>query len=182
MNKGKPTSALEIEHFLVILYTAQQIHNKHGEPIPNIGSESIGKIDACLKTPFQIFGGINLYKTFNRKASALFYFLIKNHCLQNGNKRMAILTLSFFIFHNHRSFVISQRCLYSLAKQTSISENKENALHKISKTLKKSIRNRSQSMTTIQGAIEGKRIKKKNKLRIICLHSKLKIQIGNYIK
>ena len=42
---------------------------------------------AALETPFQSFGGDELYPTIQAKAARLGYGLIKNHCMIDGNKK-----------------------------------------------------------------------------------------------
>ena len=176
MNSVCAIRNLSYYDFSIILKAAQDMHNKHGEPIPDIGNEGIGKIESCLHTPFQTYGGKYLYKTFNKKATALFYFLIKNHCLQNGNKRMAILTLGYFIFINNRSFHISDNCLYGLAKKTAKSQNKEKSLSRISKILRKTIKRRSHQTAMIHGFFFPKN-RNKNGLRKIAHRYKLRIYL-----
>jgi prophage maintenance system killer protein len=174
MNRLSPIREITIAYYLQILKTAQQIHNKNGEPIPDIGQDGIGKVESSLKTPFQSYGGRYLYKGFNKKASALFYFLIKNHCLQNGNKRMAILTLSFFIYSNNRAFAISENCLYALAKHTADSKSKRKCLKRISNTLYKTVKRRTQPMINVRGMISVAKNGKKSKLRLVMMFDKYK--------
>lgn len=46
--------------------------------------------DSALKTPFQTFGGNNLYPNILDKASQLCYSLIENHPFVDGNKRIGV--------------------------------------------------------------------------------------------
>jgi death-on-curing family protein len=166
MNKGRPIIGFDINIFSILLQLAQEAHNKKGEPIPDIGKDGIGKIESSLATPFQSYDGRYLYKTFNKKATALFYFLIKNHCLQNGNKRMAIISLSFFIYINNKSFQISDNCLYALAKKTANSQNKQKAFYRIDKILRKKVRHRTHQSAMMDGLTKP-RSRHKNKMRKI---------------
>ena len=45
-------------------------------------------LESALETPFQSFGGDELYPTIQEKAARLGYGLIKNHCMIDGNKRI----------------------------------------------------------------------------------------------
>lgn len=50
------------------------------------GSEGVrdyNLLDSALETPFQSFGGDELYPTIQAKAARLGYGLIKNHCMCN---------------------------------------------------------------------------------------------------
>jgi prophage maintenance system killer protein len=181
MNRGTPIFRLEYDQFSFLLKFAQELHNKNGEPIPNIDAEGIEKVKSSLLTPFQTYDGRLLYKTFNKKATALFYFLVKNHCLQNGNKRMAILSLSYFIFINRRSFDISNNCLYALAKKTALSQNKEKCLSYISKILRRNIGNRTHHMAIIDGIFSHK-IAKKNQIRMVLYKLKFKMYLHSHLK
>jgi death-on-curing protein len=70
------------------------------EPIPDFSTCSKTTLESCLATPFQTFGGKFLYPGLLKKASILFYLMIKNHPFENGNKRIAITTLLVFLFIN----------------------------------------------------------------------------------
>lgn len=59
----------------------------------------------------------------------MFYLLIKNHPLQNGNKRMAILTLAYFCDKNKRKLNISSQQLYEMAIQVAKCNNKNEAMN-----------------------------------------------------
>ena len=70
------------------------------EPIPDFGTRFTNSLERCIETPFQSFGGRQLYKGLMPKASILFYLMIKNHPFQNGNKRIAMTTLFYFLYEN----------------------------------------------------------------------------------
>ena len=58
-------------------------------------------LDSALKTPFQTFGGKDLYPEILDKASQLCYSLIENHPFTDGNKRIGVhLTLLFLKINN----------------------------------------------------------------------------------
>lgn len=85
------------------------------EPIPDFGTRFPGKLEGCLKTPFQSFGKKFLYPAFEDKAAILFYLMIKNHPFQNGNKRIAVTSLLTFLRINKKWLKIPPDDLYQLA-------------------------------------------------------------------
>lgn len=95
----------EVEY---IAYTLAKKFMDWDEPIPH-------KLESCLGTPFQTFGRRELYKGLVGKAAALFYFLIKNHPFQNGNKRIAVTCLLIFLYKNGKWLKIDNQELYNFA-------------------------------------------------------------------
>lgn len=87
-----------------------------GEPIPSFETRFPGILEGCLALPFQTFARKALYKGFIGKASILLYLMIKNHPFQNGNKRVAIVTLLYFLFRNGKWMKIDNQELYNFAK------------------------------------------------------------------
>lgn len=85
------------------------------EPIPDFGTRFLGKLESCLKTPFQSFGKKDFYPRLEDKAAILFYLLIKNRPFQNGNKRIAVTSLLTFLLINHKWLRIPPEELYQLA-------------------------------------------------------------------
>jgi prophage maintenance system killer protein len=84
------------------------------------------------------FEGHYFCRGFVNKATNLFYCFNKNHCLVNGNKRMACLTLSAFCDINGYAFLIPEDELYTLAKTVVNSDTADmvKTLRKIRHTLK----------------------------------------------
>lgn len=110
--KTKPVSVNEIE------YTAHRLAVKFmtwSEPIPSFGSRFPNILESCLKVPFQTFERKNLYKRLTGKGAMLFYLMVKNHPFQNGNKRIAIMTLLFFLYKNGKWLNIDNNQLYNVA-------------------------------------------------------------------
>ena len=67
------------------------------------GSEGVrdyNLLDSALETPFQSFGGEELYPTIQAKAARLGYWLIKNHCMIDGNKRIGVHAMLVFLAIN----------------------------------------------------------------------------------
>lgn len=83
------------------------------EPIPNFSTRFPNILESCLAVPFQSFGGKSLYSSLVSKASILFYLMIKNHPLQNGNKRIAMTTLFVFLHKNKKWIKIDIQELYN---------------------------------------------------------------------
>ncbi len=86
------------------------------EPIPEFGTRFHGVLESCLTVPFQKYGDKFLYKEFMDRAAILFYLLIKNHPFRNGNKRIAMTTLFYFLHKNRRWIVVDNQELYNFAK------------------------------------------------------------------
>ena len=59
-----------------------------------------GKIAAALALPFQTSAGLELFPTVPAKTAVLFRGLVKNHGLRDGNKRLAVTTMSTFLLAN----------------------------------------------------------------------------------
>lgn len=98
---------------------------EYGEPIPPFDTRYPEKLESCLQTPFQTFGKKSLYQSFESKAAALFYFMIKNHPFQNGNKRVAVVTLYYFLTSNKRRLRVGNRKLYEFAREVASSDPRE---------------------------------------------------------
>lgn len=71
-------------------------------PIPDFSSRFPNLLESCLATPFQSFSKKPLYPTLISKASIFFYFMIKNHPFQNGNKRITMTSLLVFLYKNRK--------------------------------------------------------------------------------
>ncbi|OGI16171.1 MAG: hypothetical protein A2Z52_01060 [Candidatus Moranbacteria bacterium RBG_19FT_COMBO_42_6] len=111
--KLKTLSVEEIE------YVAHSLAKKMmswDEPIPDFGTRFPNKLESCLALPFQTFGRQLLYKGLIGKASILFYLMIKNHPFENGNKRIAMTTLFYFLHKNKKWIKVDNQELYNFAK------------------------------------------------------------------
>ena len=79
------------------------------------GSEGVrdyNLLDSALETPFQFFGGDELYPTIQAKAARLGYGLIKNHCMIDGNKRIGTHAMLVFLALNGIELKYTQKELY----------------------------------------------------------------------
>jgi death-on-curing family protein len=108
----KEVSIKEVQYICFSL--AKKIMN-YDEPIPEFKTRSDNILESCLIVPFQKFSKKPLYKGLIGKAAVLFYLMIKNHPFQNGNKRIAITTLFYFLIKNNKWIKIDQKELYNFA-------------------------------------------------------------------
>ncbi len=124
-------SLSEVEYIAFSL--AQELMH-FGEPIPPFDTRYPDKLESCLMTPFQTYGGRGLYPTLVKKASMLFYLMIKNHPFQNGNKRVAVVTLYYFLRSNNLKLKVDNIVLYEFAREVAASDpaHKDDVLSKIS--------------------------------------------------
>ena len=66
-----------------------------------------GLLDSAISTPFQTFGGADLYPTIVDKACRLGYGLIKNHPFVDGNNASARTPCLFFL--KQTKFLLNMR-------------------------------------------------------------------------
>ena len=86
------------------------------EPIPDFSTRYTNALERCIEQPYQSFGGRQLYPGIMKKAAILFYLMIKNHPFQNGNKRIAMTTLFYFLFKNKKWVKVDNQEMYNFAK------------------------------------------------------------------
>ena len=119
--RPKSITIIEIE------YTAFRLAEKFmtwNEPIPNFGSRFPNILESCLNQPFIRFSKKDLYRGLVGKASILFYLMIKNHPFQNGNKRIAVMSLLYFLYKNNKWLDINSIALYDFACKIARSDRK----------------------------------------------------------
>lgn len=138
--RPKPLTIAEVE------YTAFRLAEKlmsWNEPIPSFGSRFPNILESCLAVPFTQFGKKDMYRGLVKKASILFYLLIKNHPFQNGNKRIAIMCLLYFLHKNEKWIYIKNERLYKFAKHVAGSKpnKREPVLSHIDAFLSANIKN-----------------------------------------
>ena len=117
----KQLSVTEVE------YVAFRLANElmsWDEPIPDFSSRFPNILESSIAAPFQTFRKKPLYRGFLGKAAALFYFMIKNHPFQNGNKRIAMTTLFYFLYKNKKWLRVDNQELYNFAKWVAVSNSK----------------------------------------------------------
>ena len=110
MIKGVSIGELEF----VVFRLAKELMT-YNEPIPSFDTRFPDVLESCLAVPFQRFAKKSLYKTISQKAAILFYLMIKNHPFQNGNKRIVMTTLFYFLFKNKKWLRVDQKKLYNFA-------------------------------------------------------------------
>ncbi len=71
-------------------------------------------LESAIETPFQIFGGEELYPTIQAKGTRLGYTLIKNHCMLDGNKRIGTHAMLVFFTLNGVELSYTQKELYEM--------------------------------------------------------------------
>ena len=109
----------EVEH---IAFSLARDLLTYDEPIPDFTTRFPHILESCLATPFQAFDKKYLYRTLIAKASILFYLMNKNHPFQNGNKRIAVTTLLYFLRVNNKWLTVNEEDLYEFA--VSVAESK----------------------------------------------------------
>ncbi len=81
----------------MITFTKDQIIMLHEAIFERYGGAlgvlNEGMLDSALQTPFQTFGGKELFPETKDKIIRLAYGLIKNHSFRDGNKRIGALVL-----------------------------------------------------------------------------------------
>lgn len=111
--KIKPLTVFEVRH---ITHSLAREMMRWDESIPNFDSRFPGIMESCVAQPFQTFGRRLLYKGLLGKASILFYLMVKNHPFENGNKRIAMATLFYFLYKNKKWMRVDNKELYNFAK------------------------------------------------------------------
>jgi len=76
------------------------------------GVRDYNLLESAIETPFQSFGGIELYPTIQAKGARLGYRLIKNHCMIDGNKRIGTHAMLVFLALNGIELQYTQKELY----------------------------------------------------------------------
>ena len=109
----KPLTIVEVEY---VAYSLARETMSWNELIPDFGTRRPNILEGCLMSPFQSFGGKTLYKGLIKKSAALFYLMVKNHPFQNGNKRIAITAMLYFLHRNKKWLRVDNQELYNFAK------------------------------------------------------------------
>jgi len=120
-------------------FTLAQEMLSFNEPIPDFGTRFPNILESCLSAPFQTFGQRMLYPTLISRAGIIFYLMIKNHPLQNGNKRIAMTTLLVFLHINGFWIKVDTKELYNFTVWVAESNPvvKKETVQAIEKFLKK---------------------------------------------
>lgn len=135
----RKTIWLESDDFEYLCFDFTREYFSFKEPIPDYCTRNSSLLEAALGSPKQTFDGILLYPTLYKQAAILFYSLIKNHPFQNGNKRIAVMTLLAFFAINRKWLSIGPHRLYDLACAVSSSESDQKT--KVLSLIERSVRN-----------------------------------------
>ena len=95
------------------------------DPSISFKSRYPGVLEGAIVQPFQQVGGQDLYPEFLDKAAAIFYFCIKNHPLEDGNKRLALLLLLVFLYKNGYWIKCSNEDLYNFTIKVASSKTED---------------------------------------------------------
>ncbi len=116
--------AITIREVEYVAYALAKQLMSWDEPIPSFGSRFPNILESCLIVPCQGCGRKPAYKGLVGKAAVLFYLLIKNHPFQNGNKRIAMTALLYFLYKNRKWLKVDNQELYNFAKWVAASNPK----------------------------------------------------------
>ena len=75
-------------------------------------------LDSALNSPFQSYGGEELYPSIQAKAARLCYGLVKNHAMLDGNKRIGVHAMLVFLALNGYELGYEQKELSDLILDT----------------------------------------------------------------
>ncbi|MBP2654587.1 MAG: death-on-curing family protein [Firmicutes bacterium] len=77
---------LDVEHILEI----HEFGIRNFSGLGGLREDSVDKLESILAQQYTFFG-VERYQSLFEKAAMLLYFLAKDHCFPDGNKRVAIL-------------------------------------------------------------------------------------------
>ena len=102
----------------MIKLTKEQILLLHTQLIEATGGSDgirdVGLLESALESPFQSFGGEELYPSIQAKAARLCYGLVKNHAMIDGNKRIGVHAMLVFLALNGYEIEYTQKELSGL--------------------------------------------------------------------
>lgn len=88
----------------------------------SFGLRDEGMLDSALSTPFQTFGGEDVYPSLQQKAARLCFGLVKNHSFVDGNKRIGAHVMLVFLALNGVELQHSQAELSDVILQLAAGE------------------------------------------------------------
>ena len=98
--------------------TQKQILMMHKQLVEQTGGSDkvldYGLLDSALETPFQTFDGKELYPTIQEKGARIGFGLIRNHCMEDGNKRIGTHAMLVFLALNGIELHYTQKELYEI--------------------------------------------------------------------
>lgn len=111
-------------------YMIKEINNDPGYIV-----KDEGRLESSLAQPFQSIEGKELYPTLVDKGSMLYYFCIKNHPFEDGNKRMGIFSLLLYLYKNGYWLDATNDELFDITVSTASSKVKD--MDKVVERIKK---------------------------------------------
>lgn len=110
----------------MIRLTKEQIILLHSQLIQKTGgSDGIRDeklLESAIETPFQSFGGEELYSSIQAKAARLCYGLVKNHAMVDGNKRIGAHAMLVFLEINGYELSYTQKELLDIILEVASGE------------------------------------------------------------
>lgn len=102
----------------MIKMTKEQILLLHTQLIEATGGSDgirdLNLLESALESPFQSYGGEELYPSIQAKAARLCYGLVKNHAMIDGNKRIGCHAMLVFLALNGYEIEYTQKELSDL--------------------------------------------------------------------
>lgn len=110
----------------MIRLTKEQIILLHSQLIQKTGgSDGIRDeklLESAIETPFQSFGGEELYSSIQAKVARLCYGLVKNHAMVDGNKRIGAHAMLVFLEINGYELSYTQKELLDIILEVASGE------------------------------------------------------------
>lgn len=100
ITRGISYIGYEQAHDAVWALKEHLLRKKEGSDVFGVERQK-GALEGILDSIRQSFGGKEIYPSLEEKAAHLLYFIIKQHPLVDGNKRVASLLFIFFLSRNH---------------------------------------------------------------------------------
>lgn len=101
--------------------------------------DSYDRVEAILNQVYPKFG-YEKYKTIFEKVSAITYFLVKDHCFMDGNKRIALTVCDILLQLNGYILMLSEedayKLIYDIASSNITSCNSEYKINELANLLK----------------------------------------------
>ena len=86
------------------------------------GIRDKGLFESAVNSPFQSFGGYDVYPSLEQKAAGLAYGLVSNHAFIDGNKRISTLSMLVFLALNGIEINCTEHEIYSVFMRLASSE------------------------------------------------------------
>jgi prophage maintenance system killer protein len=96
----KPVFELTYGECVEIIAGAKTVLSKRGEAGGLFGLDNKKRLEGIIRSVYQTFQGVDLYKTAEEKAAHILYLVIKDRPFADGNKRLASLFFMHFLNKN----------------------------------------------------------------------------------